>query len=231
MIEVIKGNIFTSNCQTIVNTINCVGVMGKGVAFEYRLRYPEMCEKYVELCKNRLIQIGTLWIFKAPDKWILNFPTKFHWKYPSKVEYLEKGLQKFVETYHEKQITSIAFPMLGASNGGIDENISLATMEKYLSECDDIKVEIYKYDPTANDDLFISFKNFWLTTNENELSKKSGIKPLYVKKIKDALNNQNIYAMSQLLRFDGIGENTIEKAFKTAKELSNQPIQGSLFDL
>ena len=110
-----KGNIFSSDKQTIVNTINCVGVMGKGVALGFRLRYPEMYEKYRELCKTKQIAIGKLWLYKQSREglqWILNFPTKIHWKYPSKMEYLEAGLQKFVDTYEEKGITSIALSLI-----------------------------------------------------------------------------------------------------------------------
>ena len=148
MIEIIKGNIFATEAQTIVNTVNCVGVMGAGIAYEFRLRYPKMYERYVEICNTKQLQIGTLWIYKTDSKWILNFPTKYDWKYESKVEYLKIGLQKFIETYKEKGIQSIAFPILGASNGGIPETISIEIMKRYLSNCD-IKVEIYQYDPSA----------------------------------------------------------------------------------
>lgn len=74
--KIITGNIFTTNCQTIVNTINCVGVMGAGIALECRLRYPDMHEKYIKLCMDNHIDIGLLWIYKSSDKWVLNFPTK-----------------------------------------------------------------------------------------------------------------------------------------------------------
>jgi len=114
-----KGNIFNTNCQTIVNTINCVGVMGAGIAYEFRLLFPELFEKYVNYCKENMIKVGTLWIYKIDKaklnsqikfEWILNFPTKNHWKYPTKTMYLEKGLQKFLDTYKDKGIKSIAFP-------------------------------------------------------------------------------------------------------------------------
>lgn len=222
MIEIITGNIFTSKCQTIVNTINCVGAMGKGVAFEYKLRYPEMCKKYIELCNERMINIGKLWLYKAPDRWILNFPTKFHWKYPSKEEYLLKGLRKFVETYREKQITSIAFPILGASNGGLSEEISMAIMKEYLSKCNDIIIEIYRYDPNVNDDLYLDFKKFWLEHSDDTLSKESGMRKQYIRLIRQTLLLDNIHAMNQLLKTKGIGEDTLEKAFQTAKKLSLQ---------
>lgn len=142
-LKIIEGNLFDSNSQTIVNTINCFGVMGKGIALEYKKRFPDMFLRYKELCGKKLIRPGILWLYKADNKWILNFPTKDHWKNPSKIEYLESGLTKFLNTYKNKGITSIAFPLLGASNGGIDPDVSLEVMKKYLSQCD-IEVEIYK---------------------------------------------------------------------------------------
>lgn len=138
-------NIFDTQCQTIVNTVNCVGVMGKGIALEMKNRYPDMFEKYKTFCDNKLIDIGKLWLYKNPDdKWILNFPTKTHWRYQSEYDYIEKGMQKFIETYKDKNIKSIAFPMLGCSNGGLDVNVVLEIMMCYLSKCDDLIVEIYK---------------------------------------------------------------------------------------
>lgn len=90
----------------------------------------------------------------------LEFPTKTHWKLPSEYEYIEKGLQKFVETYKEKGITSIAFPLLGANNGGLDGKKVEELMISYLSQCD-IPIEIYHYDPQAPDDLFEEFRLKW----------------------------------------------------------------------
>lgn len=137
-----QGSVFTSGCQTIVNTVNCVGAMGKGIALEYKHRYPNMYSKYKILCEQGLIDIGKLWLYKSDVKWVLNFPTKIDWRNPSKIEYLELGLQKFLETYKQKGITSIAWVLLGASNGGIDPEISLNIMSKYLSQCD-IPIQIY----------------------------------------------------------------------------------------
>ena len=110
-ITFIKGNIFNTKAQTVVNTVNCVGVMGKGIALVYKLRYPKMYDIYKDYCRQHLINIGKLWIYKGDenDPWVLNFPTKFHWKYPSKYEYIEKGLAKFVESYESHGVTSIAF--------------------------------------------------------------------------------------------------------------------------
>lgn len=110
MIKIKKGNIFSSKSETIVNTVNCVGVMGAGIAYEFKLRHPDMFKKYKQLCDNNLIDIGKLSIYQVDNtsnyKKILNFPTKKNWKHPSRIEYLEDGLKKFVDTYNEKNIKS-----------------------------------------------------------------------------------------------------------------------------
>ena len=150
-LTVIKGNIFNSDLQPIVNTVNCVGVMGAGIAFECRLRFPDMYEKYIQLCENGQFEIGNLWLYKQASpvpKWVLNFPTKRHWRNPSKLEYLRIGLEKFVQSYEEKQIESIAFPTLGSLNGGLDSDESLRLMKSYLERIS-IPVEIYIHDKTA----------------------------------------------------------------------------------
>lgn len=187
--------------------------MGAGIAYECRLRYPIMYKRYVDLCKDKKINIGMLWLYKSEDKWIMNFPTKYHWKYESKCEYLEKGLQNFLETYKERGITSIAFPLLGASNGGIPENISLDIMKKYLTQCD-INIEIYHYDPLAYDDLFIRFKALWNKIPEKELAQKSALRIDFVRKIKLALEDDRIRSLSRLLTVKGIGGSTLEKSFQ-----------------
>lgn len=142
-VKVVQGDMFKSSAQTLVNTINCVGAMGKGIALEFKKRYPVMYDRYRQLCNDGLIQPGKLWLFKTDDKWVLNFPTKEHWRNPSKKEYIEKGLIKFVETYKNKGITSIAFPMLGCNNGGLNKKDVLPVMIKYLEMCDGLEVEIY----------------------------------------------------------------------------------------
>jgi len=228
MITVLIGNIFTTKCSTIVNTVNCVGIMGAGIAYECRLRYPEMYEKYQALCKDNLLQIGTLWIYKANKKNILNFPTKTDWKQPSKIEYIEKGLQKFVDTYKEKGITSTAFPLLGAGHGGLTEKQSLSTMKRYLSQCD-IEIEIWRFDPTATDDIFFNYRQHFLSRTDKELSKSTGIGVNIINKIKAALNDTAINSMSSLLNVKGIGDRTLEKSFKFITTYDNSNDK-TLFD-
>lgn len=210
----IKGNIFNTKCQTIVNTVNCDGVMGKGIAFVYRLRYPKMYKEYKEHCKNKLIKTGSLWLYtkQVNAPWILSFPTKFLWKYPSKIEWIEQGLQKFVESYEKKGITSIAFPLLGTHNGGLDPSKVKCLMVHYLEECS-IDIEIYDYDPNAKDDLFAFFKAKWLSLNEKQIESETGIQPQYARKISELIQNGEINSMIALANYDGIGEKTLVKAF------------------
>lgn len=220
-----KGNIFSSDKQTIVNTINCVGVMGKGVALGFRLRYPEMYEKYKEFCKNKQITIGKLWLYKPPQedsKWVLNFPTKFHWKYPSKMEYLEAGLQKFVETYQEKGITSIAFPLLGTHNGGLDKIDVLNIMHFYLDKCS-IPIEIYEYDSKAPDELYKQFKDKWMSMSIYD-KKNLGIRANQIVVIEKILNDINNSSMTSLSECNGIGIVTLQKCFNLILNYKEQPM-------
>ena len=108
-----KGNIFDSHTHVIVNTVNCKGVMGKGLALAFKQRYPEMVPVYQQECKTGKLRIGRPSLYKASTPWILNFPTKDHWRPPSKLEYLEKGLEYFIKHYKKAGIQSIAFPKLG----------------------------------------------------------------------------------------------------------------------
>ena len=220
-----KGNIFNTKMQTIVNTVNCVGVMGKGIALVFKLRYPEMFEKYKELCQSKMIGIGKLWLYKSDScpQWVLNFPTKFHWKYPSKMEYIEAGLQKFVDSYKEKGITSIAFPLLGTHNGGLNKVEVLDLMYKYLEKCD-ITIEIYEYDPLAPDDLFDKFKEKW---NELSFSDRKSIMGSRLTKqietIDKAINEDDIASMISLIEYQGVGFTTIQRCFDLVMNFKKEP--------
>ena len=221
-ITIKTGNIFTSKCQTLVNTVNCDGVMGAGIALEFRLRLPEMFEKYVEHCRAGRIVVGALWIYKPParareQRWVLNFPTKRHWKNPSRIEYLEAGLEKFLRTCHGRGIQSIAFPLLGAANGGLTEDESRSVMRRYLSQCS-IPVEIYRYDPTATDDLYEEFRGKLLRPDHPDdrgMAKAMGLRIDQFRKVCDTLEGRQdkINSLGQLASVKGIGLKTLEKCF------------------
>ena len=148
MITYVKGDIFSSPSKVIVNTVNTVGVMGKGVALEFKNRYPDMFQSYKALCDEKKLDIGKLVLWKNSSKWVLLFPTKKHWRNPSKMEYIEKGLEKFVENWDRLGANSIAFPRLGCGNGGLDWEDVRPLMEKYLNP---LPLQILIYVDNYND--------------------------------------------------------------------------------
>ncbi len=171
MIEYIEGDIFESPAQVIVNTVNTVGVMGKGLALSFKQRYPEMFERYKTACEKHLLTVGKLMLFYEPDHWLLLFPTKENWRNPSKLEYIEKGLMKFVQTYADKNITSIAFPRLGCGNGELDWKDVRPLMERYLKK---LPIDVYIYLGT-NPDIIPEHKEpqktvDWLKANAKDMS-------------------------------------------------------------
>jgi O-acetyl-ADP-ribose deacetylase (regulator of RNase III) len=143
MITYIEGSLFTSTAQTLVNTVNTAGVMGKGLAKAFKTYYPEMFAEYAKLCAEKQFAAGQLLLYRTPHKWVLNFPTKRHWRQPSRLADIENGLATFVRTYPEQGISSVAFPQLGCGNGGLDwEGTVRPLMERYLQDLP-LDVQIY----------------------------------------------------------------------------------------
>ena len=171
MIRYIEGDIFNSPAQVLVNTVNTVGVMGKGIALEFKKRYPDMFQTYKEICDKRKLKTGSLVLCYEPDHWILLFPTKEHWRNPSRLDYIEAGLSKFSRTYAEKGITSIAFPRLGCGNGELNWADVQPVMERYLR---DLPIDIYIYLGTGPDPIpehKIQEKTVdWLRQNAKDMS-------------------------------------------------------------
>ena len=145
MITYTIGNILDSNDMCLVNTVNTVGVMGKGLALEYKRKYPNMFNVYKKHCVEGSLKIGTLMFYRSvdSDKIICNFPTKIHWRNPSKLSYIESGLRAFTEFYTEWNITSVSFPKLGCGLGGLNWEFEVRPlMEHYLTSLN-IPVHIY----------------------------------------------------------------------------------------
>jgi O-acetyl-ADP-ribose deacetylase (regulator of RNase III) len=141
MVRYVTTSLFSSPAQTLVNTVNTVGVMGKGIAAEFKHRYPDMFRLYRRFCQEGQFDVGRLYVYRSPNKWVLNFPTKTDWRLPSRPEYVRQGLEKFVQTYVAQGITSISFPQLGCGNGGLDwEGVVRPMMEDYLSK---VAIPIY----------------------------------------------------------------------------------------
>ena len=119
-INYVQGDLLKSNAEALVNAVNCVGVMGKGIALQFKKQYPKMFNSYRSICYNKKLTPGHLHYFKEKDKFIINFPTKDDWRNPSKIEYIENGLVSLVILIKNLNLKSIAIPMLGCGNGGLD---------------------------------------------------------------------------------------------------------------
>ncbi|MBM0232658.1 macro domain-containing protein [Micromonospora sp. STR1_7] len=137
-----QGNLLNSRAQTLVNTVNCVGIMGKGIALAFKRRYPEMFQDYVRRCDAGTVKLGKPYIFRADDHLIVNFPTKDHWRSVSRLEDIENGLMYLKEHLREWGVTSIAVPPLGCGNGQLDWSVVGPTLDKHLRDFA-IPVELY----------------------------------------------------------------------------------------
>jgi len=150
MITFLQGDLLRSDADALVNTVNTVGVMGKGIALQFKNQFPKNYKVYKEACKTGALRPGQMLVVKDGDllreKYIVNFPTKEHWKAPSKIEYIEKGLPALKEAIIQHQIKSIAIPPLGCGSGGLDWNVVKPMIIDQLSDLD---IDILVYEPNA----------------------------------------------------------------------------------
>lgn len=157
MIQVIMGDMFESKAQTIVNTVNCVGVMGKGIALEFKNRFPDMFEDYVKRCEAKQVHLGQPYLFKRLlPPWILNFPTKEHWRSVSRLQDITEGLRYLRLHYQEWGITSLAVPPLGCGQGQLEWGVVGPTLYRYLKDLD-IPIELYAPYGTRHEELQPTF--------------------------------------------------------------------------
>lgn len=149
MIYFVEGDLLESKTEALVNTVNTVGISGKGIALQFKNLFPNNDKLYKKACKDGTIAIGKLFVTEEESlfnnkKIIINFPTKTEWRKPSEYPYIEKGLTDLVDIIKERKIKSIAIPPLGAGNGGLIWSNVVGLIEKYLSEVD---CEIYIFQP------------------------------------------------------------------------------------
>lgn len=147
MIEYTTGNLFDSDAECLVNTVNCEGYMGKGIAYQFKLRYPDNNKDYVRACKTGELRIGTIHSYKEDGKLIVNFPTKNKWREKSQMYYVEGGLQLLVELLVKNGISSVAIPPLGCGNGGLNWNDVKRVIEEKLEPIKE-SCQIYVFEPS-----------------------------------------------------------------------------------
>ena len=173
MITYVIGDLFHSPAKVLVNTVNIVGVMGKGIAKDFKTIFPEMFQDYQRLCEQEKIDIGKLFLWRGPHKWVLNFPTKKHWRHLSKPEYIEAGLKAFAAGYTRHSLTSIAFPQLGCGHGDLNwEKQVQPLMEQYLGKLPiEIFIHLYRKDPfAASEHADIEETKRWLRAEPESLA-------------------------------------------------------------
>lgn len=157
MVNVLIGDIFKSEAQTLINTVNCVGVMGKGVALEFKKRFPEMFKDYAERCKRGQVKLGRPYLYRrVVPPWVLNFPTKDHWRSVSRLADIIKGLEHLARHYQEWGITSLAVPPLGCGHGQLEWRVVGPTLHRHLKRLA-IPVDLYAPFGTPHKELEPTF--------------------------------------------------------------------------
>jgi O-acetyl-ADP-ribose deacetylase (regulator of RNase III) len=148
MIKFVTGNLLDAKVDALVNTVNTAGVMGKGLALQFKKAFPANCKSYEAAAKAHEVEIGKMFVFEAGGivlpRYIINFPTKKHWRSPSKLEYIERGLVDLVAVIRDRKIRSIAIPPLGAGLGGLAWRDVRPLIGRGLADLPDVEVFVFE---------------------------------------------------------------------------------------
>lgn len=148
MIRYTQGNLLDAQAEAVVNTVNEIGVMGKGIALLIREAFPASAKTYIDASKRKEVRVGKMLVTQASDllgpRWIIHFPTKKHWRHPSKMEWVREGLRDLARVVTEKQIKSIALPPLGCGNGGLEWTQVRKEIELALAPLHGVDVIVYE---------------------------------------------------------------------------------------
>nr|WP_206524436.1 macro domain-containing protein [Lujinxingia sediminis] len=146
--EFTRGNILKADTEAVVNTVNCVGVMGRGIAAQFKRMYPENFKVYAAACKRNEVVPGHMFVFETglltPPRFIINFPTKRHWRSKSRIEDIEEGLVALAAEVQKRGITSIAIPPLGCGLGGLDWQDVRPLIERAFADLSDVRVVVFE---------------------------------------------------------------------------------------
>jgi O-acetyl-ADP-ribose deacetylase (regulator of RNase III) len=148
MITLTHGNLLDADVEAVVNTVNTVGIMGKGIALMFKEKFPENFRAYARACEANEVQIGRMFVTESRElfgpRWIINFPTKTHWRVNTKIEWVEEGLEDLVRVIRARNIRSIAIPPLGCGNGGLNWQDVRPLIESALGELDGVNAIVYE---------------------------------------------------------------------------------------
>ena len=146
MIEFKTGDLLTEDAEALVNAVNCVGVMGKGIALQFKQAWPANFQAYAAACKKEVVQPGRMFIVETGQqsnpRFIINFPTKRHWRERSRLEDIEAGLASLVKEIRRREIRSLAVPPLGAGLGGLDWREVRVRIDRALGKLKDVRVVV-----------------------------------------------------------------------------------------
>ncbi len=157
MIEIIIGNLLQTKAEALVNTVNCIGYMGKGIALQFKKAYPENNDKYKKACNVHEVRPGKMFVFETGNmfdpKYIINFPTKRHWREKSRIEDIKSGMKDLVSVIKRNKISSIAIPPLGCGLGGLDWNQVKQIIKNEMQQLQNVHVLLFepKGSPTPKD--------------------------------------------------------------------------------
>jgi O-acetyl-ADP-ribose deacetylase (regulator of RNase III) len=174
MIRLTRGNLLLANVGALVNTVNLMGVMGKGIALQFREAFPENFKAYQRACKNQTMQMGKMLVFPTQrfdnPKYIINFPTKRHWRDKTRLEDIETGLNDLIQIIQELKITTVAVPPLGCGNGGLDWEVVRPLIARYLGKLDGVQVLLYEPSGAPRpDEIPVATQKPGLTTGRSAL--------------------------------------------------------------
>jgi O-acetyl-ADP-ribose deacetylase (regulator of RNase III) len=157
MIEYKRGNLLSEDTEALVNTVNCVGIMGRGIALAFKKAFPANFTEYEDACSRGEVQPGRMFVHDTRQitnpRYIINFPTKRHWRNPSRISDIDTGLIALVAEIQERDIRSIALPALGCGNGGLDWDEVRPRIERAFEPLQGVQVTVYEPEGASNQQL------------------------------------------------------------------------------
>jgi uncharacterized protein YwgA/O-acetyl-ADP-ribose deacetylase (regulator of RNase III) len=216
MIVIKTGDIFQSKAQTLTNTVNCVGVMGKGIALEFKNKFPDMFKDYEKRCKAGEVKLGRPYLYQMlVEPWVLNFPTKDHWRSVANLDSIIRGLEFLKKNYKSWNIKSIALPPLGCGNGQLEWRVVGPTIYRYMKSLD-IDVELYAPYNTPHEELQGNFLDA-SGGNMNDMPEPEFLRPGLVALIEilDRIEKQPFHCQIGRTIFQKIAYVATEKGINT----------------
>jgi O-acetyl-ADP-ribose deacetylase (regulator of RNase III) len=149
MIRLVRGDLLEAETEAVVNAVNTVGIMGKGIALQFQGVFPENYRAYQAACRRHEVQIGRMFVTRRPShpRWIINFPTKKHWRQKAEIEWVMEGLDDLKRLIQQHGIRSISIPALGCGNGGLPWSTVHREIVARLGELADVDVVVYEPAP------------------------------------------------------------------------------------